>query len=120
MILIPTLVLGSPVAALVGFGALGVGLALVIPTAFSAAGRLTAVGAGSAVAAVSALGWIGYVGGPPIIGILSARITLPVTLALLPILTATIAIVTRRTPALRGKAVPGLPPRLNLAEHEVG
>ena len=105
-----TLILGSPVAALVGFGALGVGLALIIPTVFSAAGRLAGVETGSAVAAVSALGWIGYVGGPPIIGILSSHITLPVTLVLVPILTATIAIVIYLTPALRARAVPGLAP----------
>jgi hypothetical protein len=118
VILIPTLILGSPVAALVGFAALGVGLALVIPTVFSAAGRLPAVETGSAVAAVSALGWVGYVSAPPIIGILSAHVSLPVTLVLLPVLTATIAIVTRLTPALRSRPVPGLPPRLNLAGNE--
>lgn len=114
--LIATLIVGSPLAALVGFGALGVGLALIIPTVFSAAGRLPAVETGPAVAAVSALGWIGYVGGPPIIGIVSEHLSLPVTLVVLPVLTATIATVICLTPALRTNTVPGLPARLNLAE----
>jgi predicted MFS family arabinose efflux permease len=103
--LIGTLIVGSPLAALVGFGALGIGLALVIPTVFSIAGRLPGVQTGPAVAAVSALGWIGFVGGPPIIGLLSEHVTLPVTLALLPVLTATIAIATRFSPALRARTV---------------
>ena len=116
--LIGTLIVGSPFAALVGFGSLGVGMALVIPTVFSIAGRLPGVKTGPAVAAVSALGWIGFVGGPPIIGLLSERATLPVTLALLPVLTATIAIATRFSPALRDRTVPEQSASLNLAEHE--
>jgi MFS family permease len=91
---------------------------LVIPTVFSIAGHLPGVQTGSAVAAVSALGWIGFVGGPPIIGLLSEHVTLPVTLALLPILTATIAIATRFSPALRVKAVPERSASLNPAEQE--
>ena len=100
VILVVALVLDNAVAALVGFAGLGIGLALVIPTVFSAAGRLPSVNTGAAVAAVSALGWIGFVGGPPIIGILSEHLTLPVTLILLPLLTAVIVVVTRFTPAL--------------------
>jgi hypothetical protein len=116
--LIGTLIVGSPFAALVGFGSLGVGMALVIPTVFSIAGHLPGVKTGPAVAAVSALGWIGFVGGPPIIGLLSEHVTLPATLALLPVLTATIAIATRFSPALRVRAVPGQSASLNLAGHE--
>jgi fucose permease len=116
--LIGSLIVGSPFAALVGFGALGVGMALVIPTVFSIAGRLPGVQTGPAVAAVSALGWIGFVGGPPIIGLLSDHITLPVTLASLPIRSATIAIATRFSPALRVRTVPERAASLNIAEHE--
>jgi hypothetical protein len=112
-----TLIIGSPVAALVGFGSLGVGMALVIPTVFSIAGRLPGVKTGPAVAAVSALGWIGFVGGPPIIGVLSEHVTLPVTLGLLPVLAAMIAIATRFSPALRVATVPEPSASLNLAEH---
>ena len=118
--LIGTLIVGSPFAALVGFGSLGVGLALVIPTVFSIAGRLPGVKTGPAVAAVSAIGWIGFVGGPPIIGLLSEHVTLPVTLALLPILTATIAIAIRFSPALSVGTDPEQSASLNLAEHEAG
>lgn len=96
------LLVRTPWAGLVGFGCLGAGVALVIPSAMSAAGRLPGVHAATAVAAVSALGWIGFVGGPPLIGHLAEAISLPATLALLPLLTAVIAIAIRTTRAFGG------------------
>jgi hypothetical protein len=47
------------------------------------------------VAVVSSVGWVGFVAGPPLIGHLSEAVTLPVALALLPILTAAIAVSVR-------------------------
>jgi MFS family permease len=93
------LVVRTPLAGLLGFACLGVGVALVVPSAMSAAGRLPGVHAGTAVAAVSAIGWIGFVGGPPLIGHLAQAISLPTTLALLPVLTAVIAVAIRTTRA---------------------
>jgi MFS family permease len=91
------LVVGTPLAALLGFATLGLGLALVVPAVFSAAGRLPGVHPGSAVAAVSAIGWVGFVAGPPVIGHLADAFTLPVAFALLPILTAGVAVAVRRS-----------------------
>jgi MFS family permease len=93
------LLVRTPLAGLLGFACLGVGVALVVPSAMSAAGRLPGVHAGTAVAAVSAIGWIGFVGGPPLIGHLAQAISLPTTLALLPVLTAVIAVAIRTTRA---------------------
>ena len=89
------LLIGGPVVSLVGFITLGVGVALVIPAAFTAAGRLPGVHPGAAVAVVSSIGFVGFMMGPPVIGHLAEAITLPVALALLPILTAIIALVVR-------------------------
>ncbi|MCD2191457.1 MFS transporter [Actinomycetospora soli] len=86
------LFVAHPAATIVGFGLLGVGLALVVPTAFSAAGRLPGVHPGRAIAAVSALGWVGFVAGPPVIGHLAAWVGLPVALGLLPLLALVIAL----------------------------
>lgn len=97
--MLAALLIGTTEAALVGFAALGVGVALIIPAAFSAAGRLPGVHHGAAVAAVSALGWVGFVGGPPLIGHLSGAVTLPVALGLLPLLTLAIAVATRTSRA---------------------
>ncbi|MGI8404237.1 MAG: MFS transporter [Thermomicrobiales bacterium] len=94
------LVIQTPVAALIGFAALGIGLALIVPTVFSAAGALSGQHAGTAIAAVSALGWAGFVCGPPLIGHLAEWTSLPLALGIIPLLTAVIAIVTRSTGVL--------------------
>ena len=100
---------GQTVAAVAGFGCLGVGLALIVPTVFSAAGRLPGLNAGAAIAAVSACGWVGFVCGPPLIGEIASATSLPVALGLLPVLTASIVVSTALTRALRGDLARGLP-----------
>lgn len=91
------LVVAAPVAALIGFACLGIGLGLVVPTAFSAAGRIQGIPTASALSMVSAIGWVGFVGGPPVIGRLAGVLTLPGALALVPVLTAAIALTVRAT-----------------------
>lgn len=93
------LLTSSPVVGLLGFASLGIGLALIVPTAFSAAGEATPDGAnaGPAIAAVAAMGWTGYVTGPPLIGHLADAIGLTTALCLLPALVLAIAITIRAT-----------------------
>jgi hypothetical protein len=86
------LVIDRPLAAIVGFGCLGLGLASVVPAVFSAAGRLPGRHPGTAVATVSAFGWAGFVIGPPIIGRLAELTSLPTALGLLPVLTGFVAL----------------------------
>jgi MFS family permease len=86
---------GSAASVLVGFGCLGIGLALVIPTVNSAAGRLPGLSPGAAIAMVSAWGWAGFVFGPPIIGELASATSLTAALGILPVLTVCIAYGTR-------------------------
>jgi len=79
------LVLGSPWAALVGFGCVGLGLANVVPLAFSAAGRVPGVSPGFGIAAVSTVGYGGFFVGPPAIGVVSQYAGLAVGLSLIPL-----------------------------------
>jgi hypothetical protein len=95
------LVAGRMGSAIIGFGCLGIGLALIVPTVFSAAGRLPGINPGTAIAAVSAFGWFGFVCGPPLIGGLSSATSLPFALGLLPVLTTGIVVSTGLTRALR-------------------
>jgi len=88
------LLIGRPVAALIGFGCLGVGLASVVPAVFSAAGRIPGLHPGTAVATASACGWAGFVCGPPLIGRIASLSSLPSALILLPVLTGFIVIAT--------------------------
>ncbi|MCU1459348.1 MAG: transporter, partial [Actinomycetia bacterium] len=55
------LVVARPIAALVGFACLGIGLASVVPAVFTAAGRVPGLHPGTAVATASACGWAGFV-----------------------------------------------------------
>ncbi len=62
------LAIGTAPAAIAGFAALGLGLAGVVPTLFRAGADQPGVSTGSALAAVTSLGYLGFLGGPPLIG----------------------------------------------------
>jgi fucose permease len=96
------LITGRLAVALIGLICLGVGLATVVPTMFSAAGRLPNLPASTGIATVTAFGWAGFVCGPPLIGGLANATSLPWALGLIPLLTAFIAVGARR--ALRASA----------------
>ncbi|KZM72968.1 MFS transporter [Nocardia terpenica] len=90
------LLVAQPIPALLGFAAMGIGLALIVPSAFSAAGRADpGPNSGSAIATVSALGWLGYVSGPPLIGHLADRVGLGTALWTLPLLALAITAIAR-------------------------
>ena len=93
-----TLATANPVLSVIGFAGLGAGVALLIPTAFSAA--YSASGAGSAIAIVAATGWVGYLLGPPLIGHLSELVGLSGALVTIPVMMAIVAIAIRCTTAL--------------------
>ncbi|HEX8974990.1 MAG TPA: hypothetical protein VF781_00640 [Solirubrobacteraceae bacterium] len=59
---------GTPAAAIAGFAALGFGLAGVVPTLFRSGADQPGVSTGPGLAAVSSLGYLGCLGGPPLIG----------------------------------------------------
>ncbi|MGH3744232.1 MAG: MFS transporter [Mycobacteriales bacterium] len=95
------LAVDQPAAAFAGYACLGAGLGSVVPSVFSAAGRLPGLHPGSSVAAVAAFGWLGFVVGPPLIGWLAGAGSLRGALVLLPVLTGAIALTTALTPVLR-------------------
>ena len=59
---------GTAPAAIAGFAALGLGLAGVVPTLFRAGADQPGVSTGPALSAVTSLGYLGFLGGPPLIG----------------------------------------------------
>jgi hypothetical protein len=58
-------------AAVAGCALVGLGIANVIPILFSRAGGLPGVAPGRALAAVAAVGYGGFLAGPPLIGVLA-------------------------------------------------
>jgi MFS family permease len=89
------------VSGIAGFACLGVGLGLIVPTVFSAAGRLPGISPGTAIATVSTFGWFGFVCGPPLIGQLASLSSLSLALGVVPVLTTGIVLATALAPALR-------------------
>jgi MFS family permease len=75
-------VVGHPVAGVVGCGLVGLGIANIIPVIFSAAARVPGVEPGRALAAVATTGYLGFLAGPPLIGIVAEGAGLAVGLGL--------------------------------------
>ncbi|MEM7029514.1 MAG: MFS transporter [Chloroflexota bacterium] len=67
---------------LLGFAAVGAGLSIVVPLAFSAAGNVPNLPAGVGIAGVATIGYAGLLAGPPIIGLLAEATTLRVAMVL--------------------------------------
>ena len=91
------LVAANLVVTLLGFAALGAGVALLVPAAMTAA--YSPVDAGTAIAVVAAVGWVGYLIGPPLIGQLAQRAGLSAALVTVPIMMMLVAIAIRFTNA---------------------
>jgi predicted MFS family arabinose efflux permease len=70
----------SPAASIAGFAVMGAGLAALFPLALRAAGYDPAI-SGPAVAAVSSVGYAGFLTGPPAIGLLASWLGLAGALA---------------------------------------
>jgi hypothetical protein len=87
----PALLLARTSAAVVGCGLVGLGIANVIPVLFSAAGRVPAMSAGTALAGIATTGYAGYLAGPPLIGLTASVTGLPVALGIVAAACALIA-----------------------------
>lgn len=89
--------------ALVGLVVAGAGASVMAPVLYSAVGARAADGRqGADLATVTALGYAGFVAGPPLVGLVSAASSLPTALGLLSLLGLTIAV---GGPALLGSRV---------------
>jgi MFS family permease len=77
---------GAPVIALAGFVTLGFGLAPVVPVAFRAAARLSPRAPGAGVAAVSTLGYVGFLLGPALVGLAAEAASLAAAFAAIAVL----------------------------------
>jgi fucose permease len=85
------LLAAHPAAALAGFAAVGFGLANLIPIVFRAASALPGVAASQGIAVVGTFGYVGFLAGPPLIGLAAETFTLPGALALVVLALAWIA-----------------------------
>ena len=98
------LVIDRPVGALIGFALLGAGLGCVVPIILTAAGAVSNVDTGKAVATVAGCGWAGYVVGPVLIGGIASSTSLHTALFLIPVLTGIVAVAISKVKVLRYRA----------------
>jgi len=87
------LLLANPTVAVIGFTFAGLGLSCVVPIIFSAAARIPGISPGSGIAAISSLGYIGFMIGPPAIGFAAESFGLSIALFLVAILCLMIGLV---------------------------
>ena len=89
------LVMFAPVDALlyVGFFAIGIGSANIVPVFFSLMGRQNVMPVSAAVSAVSTMGYLGILAGPAAIGFVSSLTTLQTAFAMLAVLSILQAVI---------------------------
>jgi MFS family permease len=85
------LLIGHPAAGVVGCALVGLGIANIIPVLFSAAARVPGVEPGRALAAVATTGYLGFLAGPPLIGVVAEVAGLAVGLGLVSAACAVVA-----------------------------
>jgi fucose permease len=93
------LLIGQPAAALIGLFLVGLGVANGVPLMFSAAGRQPDTPPGPGIAAVSSMGSLGFLAGPPVIGVVADAASLPWALAMLIVGAAAVFALARRANA---------------------
>ena len=82
----------APLAGVAGCAMVGLGIANIIPLLFSGAGRVPGIPAGTALAAVATTGYLGFLAGPPLIGLASDAIGLPSALGIVSASCALVAV----------------------------
>ena len=95
------LLANTPPAAMVGFGAVDLGLPAVAPVVYGTAGNHPSIPRGPAVAAVATMGYSGFLAGPPVLGFVAEASSLRLALAAVVVLGAAIVVLSgavRRDP----------------------
>lgn len=77
--LLTAVLLPQLVTAIIGFFLVGFGVSSVVPLVYSAAGKSKVMSAGVAIAAVSTIGFLGFLIGPPLIGMIAGLSSLRVS-----------------------------------------
>lgn len=87
--------LPSPPLSILGFAITGLGLANVIPILFRAASQVPGISASYGLAAVATCGYTGFLGGPPLVGLIAQARSLALALGAAAVLCLVIAMATR-------------------------
>jgi len=81
------------ITATIGFLLVGAGVSSVVPMIYSAAGKSKIMSPGVAIAAVSTIGYLGFLFGPPFIGFIAQATSLRISFGLIAIMGTVIAVI---------------------------
>jgi len=84
-------------SAIIGFFLVGAGVSSVVPLVYGAAGKSKVLSPGVALAAVSTIGFLGFLVGPPLIGLVAGATSLRGSFSIIAIMGLAITIVSRRS-----------------------
>jgi predicted MFS family arabinose efflux permease len=87
---------GHAAVSIVGYALVGAGLAPVVPILFNAATRVPGTSRAAAIAAVSSIGYLGFMIGPPLIGGLAQALSLTAAMWVVVLASALLAIGARK------------------------
>jgi predicted MFS family arabinose efflux permease len=90
------LVSGNAVVSIAGFALIGAGLAPVVPILFNAATRVPGTSRAASIAAVSSIGYAGFMIGPPLIGGMAQALSLTTAMWVVVLASALLAIGARK------------------------
>jgi len=82
---------------ILSFGLIGIGLANIVPISFSLSGNLKGISPGVGIAMVSAIGYSGFMIGPPLIGFVADAYNLRIALFILLVLFITMYLLILRS-----------------------
>ncbi|RYE07180.1 MAG: MFS transporter, partial [Sphingobacteriaceae bacterium] len=94
--LITAVVFPVMLPAIIGFMLVGAGVSSVVPLVYSAAGRSGTMVPGVAIAAVSTIGFVGFLIGPPVIGFVAGAFSLRASFMLIAVMGICVVIVSSR------------------------
>ncbi|TXK26204.1 MFS transporter [Pontibacter qinzhouensis] len=87
-------------SSILGFLLVGFGVSSVVPLVYSAAGKSKVMSPGMALAAVSTIGFLGFLLGPPVIGLVAGASSLRLSFTIIAVMGLCVTIVATRTKSL--------------------
>ncbi|HEY4967023.1 MAG TPA: MFS transporter [Puia sp.] len=84
------------ITATIGFLIVGAGVSSIIPMIYSAAGKSKIMSPGVAIAAVSTIGYLGFLFGPPFIGFIAQATSLRISFGLIAVMGTMIALISSK------------------------
>jgi fucose permease len=97
----------APELAIAGYGVLGLGVATIVPIAFTLAGNTDGVPPARAISRVTTLGYAGLFSSPPVVGLVAQQIGLTAALAIPAVLLLLVAPLSRITALTSARAAAG-------------